>query len=104
MRKGTVAARIKNQIPEQVKHQRSMELIALGREMTRNYESSFFKEPQNILVEETIEIDGTFYETGHNERYMKLYVKKGESENHGLIRMVEILEILEDGKIICRYI
>lgn len=104
MRKGTVAAKMECQIPEQIKHERSVELISLGKEMTYAYETSFLKEQQTLLVEETVELDGYFYETGHTERYMKLYVKKGESDNHGLVKKAEILKILEDGKIICRYV
>lgn len=104
MRKGTLAAKMKHQIAEDIKHERSTELIQTGKELTRQYESTFLGEKTDALVEETVVIDGKTYETGHNERYMKLYMLKEKGEHQGEILKVEISHILEDGRIICNYI
>lgn len=104
MRKGTLAAKMKGQIAEEAKHHRSIELIEIGKELTRQYESAFLGEQTSVLVEETVELGGTPYETGHNERYMKLLIPVETEEHQGEICRVEMKQILEDGTIICNYI
>lgn len=104
MRKGTLAAKMKGQIAEETKHHRSIELIEIGKELTRKYESDFLGEQTYVLVEETVELDGTSYETGHNERYMKLLIPVETEGCKGEICRVEMKQVLEDGTIICNYI
>ncbi len=69
-RKGTVAAKMKNQVPDNIKEERSNILIALRDENKRRFEESFNNETLNVLVEEIIEKDGEKYFRGHTERYI----------------------------------
>ena len=69
-RKGTVADKMPNQIPEQIKNQRSDRLLLLSEKNKKSFEESFSAEPLNVLIEEKITLDGKDYFRGHTERYM----------------------------------
>lgn len=71
-RKGTKAEGLPNQVMEQVKQERSNQLIELDAFLSREYKRKFMGKIENILVEEEIEIDGVKYQIGHNERYLKI--------------------------------
>ena len=74
-RKGTKAYSMPNQVPEEIKANRSNILIHLNEKMMEAYHNSFIGKNERILIEETVEIDGKQYQIGHNERYVKLAVK-----------------------------
>ena len=69
-RKGTVADKMPDQIPENVKSLRSDRLLSLSEANKASYEQSFTNEPLNVLIEEKVTIDGKEYFRGHTERYM----------------------------------
>lgn len=69
-RDGTVAAKMSGQIPEQVKTARSEELIELGEKMTDEYCARHYGKEAVLLVEETKNIDGRDYWTGHTAEYI----------------------------------
>lgn len=73
-RKGTKAADMKEQIPEQIKTQRSNLLLALDETLQKKYESLFYEQKEKVLFEEIIEFEGNSYMIGHNERYIKIAV------------------------------
>lgn len=77
-RKGTKAASMADQVKEEIKQKRSSDLLALEEEMERSYRNLFIGKEEKLLVEEEITIDGTKYQIGHNERYLKLAVKSEE--------------------------
>lgn len=74
-RAGTKAAQMPEQIPEEVKAKRSDALIALSETMAAEYKEQFTGRIEKILFEEELTIDGVTYQSGHNERYLKLAVK-----------------------------
>ena len=74
-RAGTKAAEMPDQIPEEIKHRRSNELIALSMNMAKEYKIHFMGRIEKILFEEEIQVDGAIYQVGHNERYLKLAVQ-----------------------------
>lgn len=74
-RKGTKAAARTDQIAEEVKNTRSDILLALDKELGKQYRRQFFHTWQKVLFEETIEVDGVSYIAGHNERYVKIAVE-----------------------------
>jgi threonylcarbamoyladenosine tRNA methylthiotransferase MtaB len=80
-RKGTRAERMPDQIPEEVKKQRSEILLALESELRHYYWKQFIGKRQQILLEETAVMDGKTYWTGHNERYMKTAILKESEED-----------------------
>ena len=69
-RKGTVADRMPDQIPEQIKAERSEKLISLGNEMKRGFEESFSGDSLAVLVEEIVETPSGPCYRGHTERYL----------------------------------
>ena len=81
-RSGTRAAKMPDQVPEEVKTQRSEELLALERRMSFEYRQSFLGKRQQVLLEETMEIEGESYLTGHTKEYVKVAVKaQGQQPN-----------------------
>lgn len=87
VRKGTKAAVMKEQVREEIKAQRSQELISLEKDMAAEYKGSFVGKTEKILVEETISLLGKKYQVGHNERYVKLAF---ESEKEYTNEIVEV--------------
>ena len=71
-RNGTVAAKMPGQIPDSVKTIRSNELLELEKEMSKNYRAGYIGEVVSVLFEETKEINGTSYQIGHTDRYIKV--------------------------------
>ena len=76
-RRGTVAEKLPDQIPEQIKNQRSDRLLELTAEQKCAYEETFRGEKLQVLIEEnmeTLENDTSDWYVGHTERYMKVKV------------------------------
>ena len=76
-RRGTVAEKLPDQIPEQIKNQRSDRLLELTAGQKRAYEEDFRGEKLQVLIEEkteTLENDTSDWYVGHTERYMKVKV------------------------------
>ena len=73
-RAGTRAARMEDQVPEQVKGERSDRLLAIEQEMSRRYRESFLGSKQEILLEEFQEVDGKRMAVGHTRQYVKVAV------------------------------
>ena len=81
-RHGTRAASMPDQVPEQVKGQRSDRLIALGEKNRRLFEQQYAGELTEVLFEEKTVIEGKEYYTGYNKQYIKLAVPAdGDYEN-----------------------
>lgn len=100
MRKGTKAAQMEHQIEEQIKTKRSNRLIALGKELTDQYNKAFIGKEQMVLFEEKSEIGNVNYWVGHNERYIKIALPvMGEEDRHNRIVKVRLIKELEDGLI-----
>ncbi|MDF2951602.1 MAG: MiaB-like tRNA modifying enzyme [Anaerocolumna sp.] len=86
VRKGTKAETMPNQVKDEDKTLRSNRLIVLEKEMAREFKSLFIGNIENILVEETQNIDGINYQVGHNERYLKMAVKSQNDLNNHIIK------------------
>lgn len=71
-RAGTKAAVMENQIPEQIKTNRSNELLALDKEKRKKYEESLIGSKVEVLMEESVEIDGKIMQVGHTKEYVKI--------------------------------
>lgn len=73
-RKGTKAATMDKQVPEQTKTKRSNLLLELDEKLQKEYEHSFDNKKEKVLFEEIVESEGRQYMIGHNERYIKIAV------------------------------
>lgn len=85
-REGTKAAVMENQIPEQIKTERSAVLIKLGEKKQRAYEAAFQGKEAEVLVEEKIEADGNAYWTGHTKEYIKVAIPSEENLENQLVK------------------
>lgn len=86
-REGTKAAAMKDQVPEQVKTERSAVLLELSRKKQEAYESRLLGATQEVLVEEEVERNGELYQVGHTREYVKVGIK---SEENLVNRLVQI--------------
>ena len=87
-RKGTKAAVMPDQVPEQVKTERSKVLLALAQEMSEEFREYYVGRPEEILLEETDEIAGNVYFTGYTKEYVKIAVPEAEGEENILVKGV----------------
>lgn len=85
-RKGTRAAVMEDQVPEGIKNERSAVLLSLNEKNKRAFEEALMGEETEILVEETVELDGEKWQTGHTKEYIRTAVKDGENLQGKVIR------------------
>lgn len=78
-REGTKAAVMENQVPEQVKSERSKILLELDEEKRRRYEDALIGTVQEVLMEEEIFHNGEVYQIGHTKAYVKIGYKTAEN-------------------------
>ncbi|WP_343209248.1 tRNA (N(6)-L-threonylcarbamoyladenosine(37)-C(2))-methylthiotransferase MtaB [Anaerolentibacter hominis] len=95
-RKGTRADIMPDQVPEEIKAERSSRLLSLEKRLREEYERMFIGRKERVLLEEETEIDGKRYMTGHNERYIKIAVPAGTGSS-GEIVEVTVTGVLGEG-------
>lgn len=95
-RKGTRADRMEGQVPEPVKALRSSELLALHERNKRAYAERFLGETLEVLLEETVEMDGEEYQLGHTREYLQVQVPGCKGKNNQMIA-VRAVRVLDDG-------
>lgn len=86
-RKGTKAAAMEGQIEEQVKAQRSARLLELNKRKQKMYESSFFGNTVEVLLEEQIAKEGKKYMVGHTKEYLKIRVETTEDLTNQVVEV-----------------
>ncbi|MCR5607639.1 MAG: tRNA (N(6)-L-threonylcarbamoyladenosine(37)-C(2))-methylthiotransferase MtaB [Lachnospiraceae bacterium] len=95
MRKGTVAARMANQVPDNIKTLRSKMLIELTTKQHEAYMESLLDKKQLILLEENVEINGVKYNIGYNEQYVRFAIKDINELSNELV-LVKPIKILNE--------
>ena len=75
-RKGTPAAAMGGQVAEEIKARRSDELLALEREMSRQYREKYLHKEVKVLFEEEKVIDGRNCLLGFTGEYIRAAVVK----------------------------
>lgn len=81
-RKGTRAAVMENQVPEEIKAARSGELLKLEQEMSAEFRDAYLGKNEEVLLEEEMELDGKKYFTGYTKEYVKVAVPaEGQAAN-----------------------
>lgn len=80
-RKGTRADKMENQIPEEIKAQRSSILSSLESQMTKEFRTKWTGACVKVLLEERQEINGVSYMVGHTPEYIKCAVETDAPDN-----------------------
>lgn len=86
VRKGTVAAGLKNQVDGEIKKRRSRILLELEQRQSLAYRQSFVGAREEVLFEENKSINGISYELGHTTRYVRVAKKTEENLSNRMIK------------------
>lgn len=89
-RRGTKADAMPDQIPEEIKTERSNILLALEQQQSKAYRATFIGRRVKVLLEEEKEIGGKTYWLGHTGEYVKVAVPAGDfMKNMSVVVSVE---------------
>ena len=89
-RRGTKADAMPDQIPEEIKTERSNVLLALEQQQSKAYRATFIGRRVKVLLEEEKEIGGKTYWLGHTGEYVKVAVPAGDfMKNMSVVVSVE---------------
>lgn len=96
-RQGTRAAVMKNQVPENIKKERSARLISLGENMSKEFRSFYLGKEEEVLFEEEILLGdkGEKYFIGYTKEYIKV-AKKSEEPLDNQIRKGILTKMIND--------
>lgn len=101
-RAGTVAAGMPGQVSEQVKTERSNELLAMERLQSMEFRRAYIGQEAEVLLEDVAEIDNRLWRIGHTADYVKVAVKAEGTRENSMVKVPvkgflteEILESLE---------
>ena len=83
-RKGTKAAVMPDQVPEEIKSERSAKMIELGHRKQKAYEEKLLGTTQEVLMEEAVETEDGIYQVGHTKEYVKIGLKTEENLSNQL--------------------
>ena len=98
-RDGTVAAKLPDQVPEEVKNHRSEQLFELEKMQSQRFRGRYIGREAEILLEETKEIQGQYFYLGHTKDYVKIavpYVENDDTFRSGQILKVTVDSFLTD--------
>ena len=96
-RNGTTAAKMPDQVSEEVKAVRSRALFELEHRQSREFRSRYIGKDAEVLLEETKNIRGKAYYLGHTKDYVKLAIPQDETETgSGRLETVAVKEFLTD--------
>lgn len=84
-RKGTRAAVMSDQIDEQIKAARSEKLIALGRDMSKEFRKFYIGKNEEALFEEKAVIGDKEYFVGYTKEYVKVAKKTDENLENQIV-------------------
>lgn len=84
-RQGTNAAKMKDQVKDEIKTERSNILLSLEREQSRRFRQHFIGRTVEVLMEEPAVIDGKSYMTGHTKEYVKVVLETQENLSNRII-------------------
>ena len=85
VRKGTVAASMKDQVPEQVNNERSARLIEMEQRLSREYRAQYIGKEITVLTEDCVELSGESWRLGHTQTYVKAAVPAALAGRNELI-------------------
>lgn len=85
-REGTKAAVMEHQVPEEIKAERSGILLALEKEMSKEYRDYYIGQETEALLEEEILFEGKRYFTGYTKEYVKVAFRTEENLENILVK------------------
>ncbi len=94
-RQGTPAAGCVNQVPDEIKKQRSEILLELTRRQSKEFRKYYIGKRKEVLFEEEKRIGNVIYQLGHTEEYIRAAKKTKESLS-GKILAGNVTDFLED--------
>ena len=97
-RKGTLAAKMEAQVPEQKKQERSRRLIDLAHDMSQDFRRYYIGRETQVLLEEPVTAAGENFLAGYNKEYVRCAFRAG-TENTLISGTPAALT--EDGLLLC---
>lgn len=94
-RKGTKAATMPNQVPEETKTRRSEELLALEQKMSKSYREKFLGKSVEVLLETPLTIRDKQYYTGYTKEYIRVAIE-GENLSTNQMAVGEVTGELQE--------
>ncbi len=88
-RKGTKAASMPDQVPEQEKTRRSSRMIELGERHRKEYETGLIGTKAEVLFEESEIRNGVTWQVGHTKEYVKI-AEPTEENLKNQIRLIDV--------------
>lgn len=95
MRKGTVAAMRTDQVADGVKKERSNKLLTMEKRQSDSYRKKYIGQMQDVLFEESKEINGQIYQVGYTTKYIKV-AKKEDKDIVGQIMKGKLTGMLTE--------
>lgn len=85
IRKGTIAAKMPDQVPDLIKAERSDVLLEMEERQSREYRELYVGQEVSVLFEEEKEILGESYQIGHTKQYVKVAYKTKENLSNQIV-------------------
>lgn len=85
IRKGTIAAKMPDQVPDQIKAERSDILLEMEEKLSREYRELYIGQEVAVLFEEEKEILGESYQIGHTSQYVKVAYKTDKNLSNQIV-------------------
>ena len=85
IRKGTIAAKMPDQVPDQIKAKRSDILLEMEERLSREYREIYIGQEVAVLFEEEKKILGESYQIGHTSQYVKVAYKTDKNLSNQIV-------------------
>ena len=85
IRKGTIAAKMPDQVADEIKAERSDVLLEMAERLSRAYRETYIGKEVSVLFEEEKEILGEKYQIGHTPQYIKVAYKTDEDLSNCIV-------------------
>ncbi len=95
-RQGTRAAAMKDQIAENIKTERSNQLISIGEQMSKEFRDYYLGREEEVLFEEEAIINGESYYVGYTKEYVKAAIKSAVSLDNRILKGTLVRALKDD--------
>lgn len=102
IRQGTNAAKMPDQLTDAIKTDRSRKLLDLNEKNMNDYIDGFVGSVVELLVEETVDIDGRAYQVGYTKEYIRAaFVHEQDLAGCIVSGVLHRSDLVESGRSIC---